>query len=104
MQQKQEVRQTLSMTKNNSRPIRVDNKSASFPAKQRPSGGSKPLEHDKDLKRFKENNSCISITLMSGNIIGSAVIVGGDKYSIKIRTSSGDSTIFKHAIESFTRN
>lgn len=101
MMEKQEDRKILTMPKPYLKPERVDFKS--YDKKKIP-GGSRLTEHDKELKRCKEGSAKITLRLMSGEVIENVLLLGGDKYSVKVRTSFGDETYFKHAIESFYKS
>lgn len=93
----QDARPTLSMNKKHARPAPKP-----YVIKPRLAGGSKPQQHEKDLKRYKESGYFVYITMMNGESVG-GTIIGGDKYSIKMVLNSDDfeTTLFKHAIESF---
>jgi sRNA-binding regulator protein Hfq len=98
MMNNQDARPTLSMGKQHARPTPKP-----YANKPRLAGGSKPQQHEKDLKRYKEGDFIVHITMMNGELV-EGKIIGGDKYSIKMileGRNNFETTLFKHAIESF---
>ena len=100
MQQKQGVRETLSLSTPRTPRAQPEQKRFDY-GKKKPSGASRPLSHDRDIKRLKESGEEVVLTLVSGGV-HTGVIVDSDKYSIKIKVDGKTPTYFKHAIESFS--
>lgn len=76
---------------------------ARFSYGKKTSGGARALMHDKDLKRFEQEQCPLVIYLMSGNTLERVTVVGSDKYTIKVKLQSGlVATYFKHAVASFS--